>query len=170
MLFYYRHISVFVFFQISVHSFLLPGMHESTSLHAGVKTLHNTVILSATSQPRRIFKLLKIAQFSNKQDCCAIHMQRICVSNGSSDAEIVNVVCKKKIDSSSKQKTIFTFLSDSLLFICFFLTYLSCCIWKNFKINWLSISLLHHHQQISRSVFQARAVGRRKSFIISRDA
>jgi len=30
--------------------------------------------------------------------------------------------------------------------------------------------LLHHHQQISRSVFQARAVGRRKSFIISRDA
>ena len=42
MLFYYCHISNFVFFHTFVCSFLLPCMLKSTVLCVGVKTLYNT--------------------------------------------------------------------------------------------------------------------------------
>jgi len=45
MLFYYRHISIFVFFRVFVCSLLLPCVLKSTALLAGVKALYNTVTI-----------------------------------------------------------------------------------------------------------------------------
>jgi len=43
MLFYHRHISVLVFFQIFVCSLLLACILESIALRVGVKTLYHTI-------------------------------------------------------------------------------------------------------------------------------
>jgi len=44
MLFYYGHISIFVFFYVFVCSLLLTCMLKSTALRVGMKTLYNTII------------------------------------------------------------------------------------------------------------------------------
>jgi len=41
-LFYYRHVSIFVFFHVFLCSLLLPCMLESSALRVGEKMLHNT--------------------------------------------------------------------------------------------------------------------------------
>jgi len=52
MLFYYRHISMFVSFHVSLCSLLLSCMFKLTALCAGVKTLYNTI--TNTRLPRQI--------------------------------------------------------------------------------------------------------------------
>ena len=44
MNFYYRHISIFVFFRVSVCSLLLTRMLNFTALRVGVQTLYNTIL------------------------------------------------------------------------------------------------------------------------------